>query len=169
MAYSAKDKDEIVNYVCKQVAARKTVASALKAKSVDRTIFYDWLNENQQYQQLYKKARDEAHEAHEEYLKDIVPTAFELLLTGLPAKEYDDVETTEIWKPDESGNLRLVERKVTPKKIRVYPNAPCAIFGMKNKFGWHDGQNNGSNAEAKDRALGEAVDESVLFKSTDND
>lgn len=149
MAYSAKDKDEIVNYVCEQVALRKTLSSALKAKGVGRTQFYEWLASNEQYEQLLKKAKQEAHEAHEEYLKDIVPTAFELLLTGLPAKEYEDIETTEIWKADENGNLRLVERKVTPKKVRVYPSAPCAIFGMKNKFNWHDGKDNANDETTK--------------------
>lgn len=103
MAYSQKEREDIINRICKHISEeKKSLRSALLLDNMpDKNQFYKWIRDNESFREQYAYACEERADA-----------VFEEIL------EISD-DNTDCTLIDENGNTRIDHAAVQLKRLQV--------------------------------------------------
>jgi len=81
MAYSDKEKENIVNDICNKIANGSTVRKALKESEISNVTFFRWIDADEQKVKQYARATQLRAEAMAEELLTIVDSTEDDIIT----------------------------------------------------------------------------------------
>ncbi|TXH53472.1 MAG: hypothetical protein E6Q97_13190 [Desulfurellales bacterium] len=121
-----EERGEVVERVCVLYESQHaTLESCCQAAGIASRTFYEWLAENAEFAQRYKKAKTAQREFYwQEIIRPLAETGLEKLLKGqkLKTKTVEDLSF--------QGNL-TGERAATEKEVESSPNPTAVIFTLK--------------------------------------
>lgn len=102
MAYSNKQKEEIFNTICKEMAEGKSLRSILQRKSMpDTHTFYKWIDEDEEKLQRYARASEERTDFYADEILEIA-----------------DNQNADVYVDDE-GNVKVDGQIVQRAKLQI--------------------------------------------------
>lgn len=117
---------ERIARICEAIKNGETDATAAKMGGIVYGTFARWMNENKDFSNSVKKAR----EAFEEWqMNGILEDAKKSLKTLICGQEYEEIKTE--YENDKNGNPRI--RKQTRVTKKVLPNPTAVIFALCNR------------------------------------
>lgn len=132
MAYSAKQKKEFINKVCKHIAEDKmSVRAVFRMKEMpDRNQFYKWLEKSKKYRDQYARACEERADG---IFEDILNIADQ---NGNDTRFTADGEEVTDYDVIQRAKLRVDSRKwmlgkMNPKKYGDYQKIDMDVSEVK--------------------------------------
>lgn len=105
-----------------------TITELARIVGIDRTIYYDWLRDDEAFAQAVKEAK-------EEFRKNIAVEAhnsLRRLVQGYTAEEVTIINVPSKTKLDPSGNPMPVIKEQRIVKKHIAPNTAAIIFALTN-------------------------------------
>lgn len=131
---SESEKSELVRLICDHYKQNnQTIESVCEAHGISQRTFTGWCNDNSDFADLYKKAKEFGTMCRKDLLREKAVHGIELLISGFHATE---TEVDEMF--DKRGNL--IGKRVKTKKRFIAPNPTAIIFALKNcdPKNWND-------------------------------
>lgn len=131
---SDDEKFELVKRICDHYTNHnQTIESVCEAHGISQRTFTGWCNDNSDFAELYKKAKEFGTQCRKDLLREKAVSGIELLIQGFHTTE---TEVDEMF--DKRGNL--IGKRVKTKKRFIAPNPTAIIFALKNcdPKNWND-------------------------------
>lgn len=119
---------ERVKKICAAIENGETFENAAKMGGIVKSTFYRWMDENKDFKDAVKRAKDVFTEWEMNGILSDAKKSLKVLICG---QEYEETKTEYEQDPKNPGQPRIKKQTVVTRK--VLPNATAVIFALCNR------------------------------------